>query len=147
MGGLYVKWILSWRTLKLPLSATCTWSYLRGYRFLREIQRNYVLNLLKNIYGQKQAGHVWNKYLVDKLSLIRFKASLINNCVFQQDDIIFMAIFLSKEDTQLKKSFIRFKRQGSTSKTKGIRLTILTSTSRRCMMGPTSSHSMHLLML
>ena len=37
--GLYVEWISSWPTLKLPLSVTCTWSYPRGYRFLRETQR------------------------------------------------------------------------------------------------------------
>jgi hypothetical protein len=66
-----------------------------------------VRKLLKNIYGQKQAGCMWNAYLVDKLSSIGFKASLINNCVFYQDDIIFMVyvdngIFLSKDDNQLK---------------------------------------------
>jgi hypothetical protein len=36
--------------------------------------KNYVLNMLKNIYGLKQAGRIWNKYLVDKLSLIGYKA-------------------------------------------------------------------------
>jgi hypothetical protein len=60
-----------------------------------------VLTLLKNIYGQKQVGCVWNAYFVDKLSSIGFKASLINNCVFYQDNIIFMVyvddgIFLGK---------------------------------------------------
>jgi hypothetical protein len=44
--------------------------------------KDYVLKLLKNINSQKQAGRVWNAYLVDKLSSIEFKASLINNCVF-----------------------------------------------------------------
>jgi hypothetical protein len=53
-------------------------------------------------------GRIWSEYHADKLSLIGFKASLINDCVFYQDDIIFMAyvndgIFLGKEDTQLKK--------------------------------------------
>ncbi len=44
--------------------------------------KDYVLKLLKNIYGQKQVGRVWNEYFVDKLSLIGIQASLINNCVF-----------------------------------------------------------------
>jgi hypothetical protein len=66
-----------------------------------------VLKLLKNIYGQKQVGCMWNAYLVDKLSSIGFKASLINDCVFYQDDIIFMVyvddgIFLGKDNNQLK---------------------------------------------
>jgi hypothetical protein len=69
--------------------------------------KNYFLKLLKNIYGQKQAGRVWNEYLVAKLSSIGFKASLIDNCIFYQDDIIFMVyvdsgIFLGKVDNQLK---------------------------------------------
>jgi hypothetical protein len=64
--------------------------------------KEYVLKLLKNIYGQKQAGRVWNAYLVEKLSSIGFKASLINDCVFYCNDIIFMVyvdngIFLGKD--------------------------------------------------
>jgi hypothetical protein len=62
--------------------------------------KDYVLKLLKKIYGQKQAGHVWNAYLVDKLSSIGFKASLINDIIFMVyvDD----GIFLGKDDNQLK---------------------------------------------
>jgi hypothetical protein len=29
---------------------------------------DHVLKLLKNIYGQKQVGRVWNSFLVDKLT-------------------------------------------------------------------------------
>jgi hypothetical protein len=29
--------------------------------------RDYVLEIHRNIYGQKQAGRMWNKFLVDKL--------------------------------------------------------------------------------
>jgi hypothetical protein len=32
--------------------------------------KDHVLQLLKNIYGQKQAGRVWNEHLVDKLDSI-----------------------------------------------------------------------------
>ena len=38
--------------------------------------KDHVLKLLKNIYGQKQAGHVWNEYLIDRLNSIGFKQSL-----------------------------------------------------------------------
>jgi hypothetical protein len=41
--------------------------------------KDYVLKLLANIYGQNQAGHVWNNYLVTKLQEINFKQSLIDN--------------------------------------------------------------------
>ena len=69
--------------------------------------KDHVLKLLKNIYGQKQAGRVWNEYLVDKLNSIGFKQSLIDDCVFYRDDIIFMVyvddgIFIGSSDSQLK---------------------------------------------
>jgi hypothetical protein len=68
--------------------------------------KDHVLKLLTNIYGQEQAGCVWNSYLVTKLWEINFKQSLIDNCVFYQDNIIFIVyvgdgIFLGPSDQQL----------------------------------------------
>jgi hypothetical protein len=65
-----------------------------------------ILKLEKIIYGQKQAGRVWNSFLVDKLTSIGFTKSLIDDCIFFRDDIIFMVymdngIFLGSNDTQL----------------------------------------------
>jgi hypothetical protein len=69
--------------------------------------KDHVLKLLKNIYGQKQAGHVWNEYLINKLASINFKQSLIDDCVFYCGDIIFMVyvddgIFIGSDDSQLR---------------------------------------------
>jgi hypothetical protein len=44
--------------------------------------KEHVLKQEKNIYGQKQAGHVWNSFLVDKLTSIGFTTLLINDCIF-----------------------------------------------------------------
>jgi hypothetical protein len=65
-----------------------------------------VLKLLKNIYGQKQAGRVWNSFLVDKLTSLSYTSLLIDDCVFFRGDIMFMAyvdggIFLGNDDTHL----------------------------------------------
>jgi len=65
-----------------------------------------VLKLEKNIYGQNQAGRVWNSFLVDNLMSIEFTPSLINDSVFFPDDIIFMVyvdngIFLGNNDLKL----------------------------------------------
>jgi hypothetical protein len=65
-----------------------------------------VLKLEKNIYGQKQAGRVWNSFLVDKLTSEGFTTSLIDDCVFFHGDIIFMVyvdngIFQGSNDLQL----------------------------------------------
>jgi hypothetical protein len=51
--------------------------------------KDHVLKLLTNTYGQKQAGHVWTNHLVTKLQEINFKQSLIDDCVFYRDDVIF----------------------------------------------------------
>jgi Reverse transcriptase (RNA-dependent DNA polymerase) len=42
----------------------------------------YVLEVHRNIYGQKQAGRVWNKYLVQRLLSIGFLQSQHDECVF-----------------------------------------------------------------
>jgi hypothetical protein len=68
--------------------------------------KDHVLKLEKNIYGQKQAGRVWNSFLVDKLTSIGLTTSLIDDCVFFCNDIIFMVymddgIFLGSNDLQL----------------------------------------------
>jgi hypothetical protein len=44
--------------------------------------KEHVLMLEKNIYGQKQAGRIWNSFFVDKLTSIGFKMLLIDDCVF-----------------------------------------------------------------
>ena len=52
--------------------------------------KDYVLKLLANLYGQKQAGHVWNQYMAKKLCEVGFMQSIVNECVFYQDDVIFI---------------------------------------------------------
>jgi hypothetical protein len=71
--------------------------------------KDHVLKLLKNIYGQKQAGRVWNSFLVDKLVSLGYTASLIDDCVFFRGDTIFMVyvddgIFLGNNDAQLQQA-------------------------------------------
>jgi hypothetical protein len=59
----------------------------QGIRTSEGDSKDYVLKLLKNFYGQKQAGRVWNEFLVEKLRSIGFQPSLIDDCVFYQDDL------------------------------------------------------------
>ncbi len=68
--------------------------------------KDHLFKLEKNIYGQKQASCVWNSFLVDKLLSIGFTPSLIDDCIFFRDDIIFMVyvddgIFLGNDDSKL----------------------------------------------
>jgi hypothetical protein len=69
--------------------------------------KDHALKLLANIYGQKQAGRMWNSYLVTKLREINFKQSLIDDCIFYRDNVIFIVyiddgIFLGPLDQQLR---------------------------------------------
>ena len=50
-----------------------------------------VLKLNKNLYGQKQAGKVWNTYLTEILiNKMKMKQSQIDPCVFYRNKLIFM---------------------------------------------------------
>ena len=51
----------------------------------------HVLKLHKNVYGQKQAGRVWNKYLVNKLvNKLGFVQSKIDECVFYRGKTMYV---------------------------------------------------------
>ena len=52
--------------------------------------KDYALKLKKNLYGQKQAGRVWNKYLVKKLKKIGFKQSEIDECLFYRGKTLYV---------------------------------------------------------
>ncbi len=47
-----------------------------------ENTRDYVLRIIKNLYGQKQAGRVWYQYLVKGLQEMGFIKSKVDKCVF-----------------------------------------------------------------
>ncbi|KAL7483759.1 hypothetical protein ACHAW6_009397 [Cyclotella cf. meneghiniana] len=82
------------------------------------------VQLLANLFGQKQAGRVWNQYMVDKLKEVRFQQALIFECVFYRDEVIFIVylddrlFFGSDTNTlmliikQLRESGINIKDQG-----------------------------------
>ncbi len=105
--GPFAKFTLLWPIHKPPLRWTYIWSYPRTFTPSRGNSNDHVLKLLANIYGQKQAGWVWNNYLLTKLQEINFKQSLIDDFVFYQDDVIFIVyvddgIFLGSSDKQLR---------------------------------------------
>ncbi|KAL7477080.1 hypothetical protein ACHAW6_002896 [Cyclotella cf. meneghiniana] len=89
-----------------PIETDLYMEILHGIETTKGNTKDYVLHLLANIYGQKQAGRVWNQYLVSKLESIGFTQSHINESVFYRDNIIFIVyvddgIFLGTSDDQL----------------------------------------------
>lgn len=55
----------------------------RGVTFSGVHRSTYCLKLIKNLYGTKQAGRVWNQHLVDGLvGKLNFRQSKVDECVF-----------------------------------------------------------------
>ena len=84
----------------------------KGYKFKSGIsEETHVLKLTTNIYGQKQAGRVWNKYLDEGLEEIGFKPSKMGPCLYFRgyiallvyiDDCIVFGPNLAKLDKVIK---------------------------------------------
>ena len=62
----------------------------KGYEIDDGDTKDYVLKLNKNLYGQKQAGRVWNKYLVNKLESVGFEQSLHDECLFYRGKVLYV---------------------------------------------------------
>ena len=71
-----------------------------------DAQEEHVLKIHKNIYGQKQAGRVWNKHLVSKLETAGFTQSSTDACVFYKGNCIYVlytddSILCGPDDAEL----------------------------------------------
>jgi Reverse transcriptase (RNA-dependent DNA polymerase) len=50
-------------------------------------RKTHCLLLKKNLYGQKQAGRVWNQYLHDGLLARGFRQSAVDMCLYYRKDV------------------------------------------------------------
>ena len=92
-----------------PIEMDIYMELLQGIQTKHGNSKEHFLKLEKNIYGQKQAGRVWNSFHVDKLMSIGFTTLLIDDCIFFHGEIIFMVyvddcIFLGSMQHQLASS-------------------------------------------
>ena len=63
----------------------------KGFEVKGADPNKYVLKLHRNVYGQKNAGRVWNDYLVDKLiNKVGFTQSKIDECVFYKGKTVYV---------------------------------------------------------
>lgn len=63
----------------------------RGFKIKDGDTKDFVLKVHRNIYGQKQAGRVWNKYLTDRLiHKVGFKQSAVDECVFYRGNVMYV---------------------------------------------------------
>ena len=67
----------------------------------------YVLKVERNLYGQKQAGRVWNQHLVRRLvERVGFRQSVFDDCVFYKGNAIYVlytddSILMGPNDQEL----------------------------------------------
>ena len=62
----------------------------QGYQRHRMTRKTHALKLIRNVYGQKQAGRVWNKYMDKGMKNIGFKSSAFDPCLYYRSSIIFL---------------------------------------------------------
>ncbi len=76
-----------------------------------------VLKVVKNIYGQVQASRVWNQYLVDKLLSVGFKQSEHDECIFYKGKAVYAlytddSILAGPDKEELEKIYLEMKSTG-----------------------------------
>ena len=72
----------------VPTEVPLHMNFPKGYKFKEGITtKTHVLKLIKNLYGQKQVGRVWNKYLHEGLSKIGFVPSKLEPCLYYREKV------------------------------------------------------------
>ena len=71
--------------------------------------RNHVMQPIGNLYRQRQAGKIWNEYLVNGLKKVGFTQSKAEKCLFFRGNVIFIVyvddrIFASPSDASINKA-------------------------------------------
>jgi Reverse transcriptase (RNA-dependent DNA polymerase) len=62
----------------------------KGFEIEGKSRSIQVLKLVKNLYGQKQAGRVWNQHLHGALLDIGWRQSKIDECLFYKGKVMFV---------------------------------------------------------
>jgi hypothetical protein len=71
------------------LKRTFAWIFHEDLK-LQAQKGTHCLKLKKNLYGQKQAGRVWNRFLHKGLSDLGFEQSKVDECVYYQSSSILL---------------------------------------------------------
>ena len=96
---LILSLLLGWRSRQLdfimayPQAPAEMPLYLRlpqGYKRKGMSRKTHVLKLKRNVYGQKQAGRVWNQYMDQGMKSIGFTPSKFHPCLHYRRSIVFL---------------------------------------------------------
>ena len=79
----------------VPAEVRLYMNFPKGYKFKEGLTtKTHVLKLIKNLYGQKQAGRVWNKYLQEGLSKIGFVPSKLEPCLYYREKVTLLLVYI-----------------------------------------------------
>jgi Reverse transcriptase (RNA-dependent DNA polymerase) len=62
----------------------------KGFTIQNGDRNTHVLRILRNLYGQKQAGRVWNQHLHRKLLELGWVQSIADDCVYYKGNVLFV---------------------------------------------------------
>ena len=62
----------------------------KGFEIEGKSRLTHVLQLIKNLYGQKQAGRVWNQHLHERLIKMGWEQSKADECLYYNGDVLFI---------------------------------------------------------
>jgi hypothetical protein len=86
-----LAWLNNWHTRQCdfvlaypqaPIEFDLYMELTKGIKLSSGNSKTHFLRLIKNLYGQKQAGRVWNQHLSKGLHKAGFVASRVDECVF-----------------------------------------------------------------
>jgi hypothetical protein len=80
-GGKQIKNVHYWETRHVDIETNLYMDIPKGFH-LHGQQSMHCLKLKKNLYGQRQAGRVWNHFLHSGLTNLRFQQSTVEECVY-----------------------------------------------------------------
>ena len=96
---LILSLLLGWKSRQLdfvmaypqaPAEMPLYMRLLQGYRRNGITRKTHALKLLRNVYGQKQAGRIWNKYMDLGMQEIGFKPSKFDPCLYYRGSVVFL---------------------------------------------------------
>ncbi len=62
----------------------------KGFEIQGKTRQTHALKLIQNLYGQKQAGRIWNQHLHDKLLSLGWEQSKADDCLYYNGDVLFI---------------------------------------------------------
>ena len=96
---LILSLLLGWQSRQLdfvmayPQAPAVMLLYMRlpqGYQRCRMTRKTHALKLICNVYGQKQAGRVWNKFMDKGMKDIGFTPSKLDPCLYYRGSVLFL---------------------------------------------------------